>query len=87
MSKIIALLTDFGLDDTYVGVMKGVILNIASDVRIVDVTHAICPQNVREGAFALMISYHYFPAGTVFCVVVDPGVGSERIPIAAKAGE
>lgn len=84
MSNVIALLTDFGLEDTYVGVMKGVILNIFSDARLVDISHSIRPQNVREGAFALMNSYSYFPEGTTFCVVIDPGVGSTRLPIAVK---
>jgi len=84
MANIVALLTDFGLDDTYVGVMKGVILKIFPDARLVDISHAIRPQNVREGAFALMNSYSYFPDGTTFCVVIDPGVGSTRLPIAVK---
>lgn len=84
MSGIIAVLTDFGIDDIYVGVMKAVMLNIHSTAQIVDITHAIRPQNVREGAFALMNSYHYFPEGTTFCVVVDPGVGSTRLPIIVK---
>lgn len=86
MSNIVALLTDFGLDDIYVGVMKGVISNIIPEAWIIDITHAIRPQNVREGAFALMNSFHYFPSGTTFCVVVDPGVGSTRLPIVVKAG-
>ena len=84
MSKTIALLTDFGLEDTYVGVMKAVILTICPTAQIVDITHAIQPQNVREAAFALLNSHRYFPAGTVFCVVVDPGVGSDRHPIAVR---
>jgi len=87
MSKIVALLTDFGLEDIYVGVMKGVISNISPDSQVVDITHAIRPQSVREGAFALMNSYHYFPKGTTFCVVVDPGVGSTRLPIAVKTDD
>ncbi|PJF20688.1 MAG: hypothetical protein CUN56_14900, partial [Phototrophicales bacterium] len=87
MTKVVALLTDFGLEDIYVGVMKGVIASIAPDVQIVDITHSIRPQNVREGAFALMNSYHYFPPGTTFCVVVDPGVGSKRLPIAVKTAD
>lgn len=84
MTKIIAILTDFGIEDTYVGTMKAVMLGIAPDLQIVDITHAIQPQNVREGAFALLNSCRYFPEGTVFCVVVDPGVGSRRLPIAVK---
>ncbi len=84
MSKTIALMTDFGLEDTYVGVMKAVILTVCRDAQIVDITHSIQPQNVREAAFALLNSHRYFPAGTVFCVVVDPGVGSARHPIAVR---
>lgn len=82
----IAILTDFGTTDIYVGVMKGVILNIAPNAPIVDITHAVRPQDVQQGAFLLMNSYHYFPAGTVFLGVVDPGVGSARQPIAVEAG-
>lgn len=85
MTKVIALLTDFGLDDIYVSVMKAVMLNICPSAQIVDVTHAVQPQNVREAAFALLNSYHYFPTGTTFCVVVDPGVGSDRLAIAVKS--
>ena len=84
---IIALLTDFGTTDTYVGVMKGVMLGIAPSARFVDLTHAIQPQNVRQGAFALLNNYRFFPAETIFLVVVDPGVGSTRIPIAVHAGD
>ncbi|MDE2776894.1 MAG: SAM-dependent chlorinase/fluorinase [Chloroflexota bacterium] len=85
MSNVIALLTDFGLGDIYVGSMKAVIVNICPAAQVIDITHAIKPQNVREAAFALLNSYHYFPAGTIFCVVVDPGVGSDRLAIAVKS--
>lgn len=84
---IVALLTDFGTQDIYVGVMKGVILGIAPATSIVDITHAITPQNIQQGAFALLNSYLYFPAGTVFVAVVDPGVGSTRRPLVARAGD
>ena len=84
MAKIAAILTDFGTEDSYVATMKAVMLAIEPDLQIVDITHAIQPQNIREGAFALMNSYRYFPEGTVFCVVVDPGVGSARKPIAVR---
>ncbi len=84
MTKVAAILTDFGTKDSYVGTMKAVMLAIAPDLQIVDITHAIQPQNIREGAFALMNSFRYFPEGTVFCVVVDPGVGSARKPIAVR---
>lgn len=87
MQQTIALLTDFGTADTYVGVMKGVIRGIAPEAALVDLTHAVEPQNIKQGAFLLLNSYRYFPAGTVFLVVVDPGVGSTRKPIAVRAGD
>ncbi len=83
----IVLLTDFGIDDPYVGIMKGVISTIAPTAKVIDLTHAISPQRIRSGAFALLNSYTYFPAGTIFVVVIDPGVGSTRRPIVATAGE
>lgn len=83
---VIALLTDFGTTDVYVGVMKGVMLDICPAARLVDLTHAVQPQNIRQGAFVLLNAYHYFPAGTVFLAVVDPGVGSARRPVAVRAG-
>lgn len=83
---IVGLLTDFGTVDTYVGVMKGVILSIAPNAQIVDITHAVQPQNVQQGAFLLMSAFRYFPPGTVFVVVVDPGVGSSRRAVAVQAG-
>ncbi len=85
-SGVIALLTDFGDSDIYVGVMKGVMKTIHPRAEFVDITHNIQPQNVREAAFALLNAYRYFPAGTIFLVVVDPGVGSTRKPIGAQAG-
>lgn len=84
--SVIALLTDFGTQDSYVGVMKGVILDIAPDARLVDLTHEVPPQDVRAAAYNLLVSYRYFPADTVFCCVVDPGVGSERRAVAVRAG-
>lgn len=84
---MIALLTDFGLSDIYVGVMKGVMRAIDPQAQFVDLTHDIQPQNVRQAAFALLNSYRYFPDDTVFLVVVDPGVGSSRKPIAVQAGK
>lgn len=83
---IITLLTDFGLQDGFSGIMHGVILGIAPDARIVDITHAISPQNVLEGSLVLARSVPYFPAGTVHVAVVDPGVGTTRRPLAAKIG-
>jgi S-adenosyl-L-methionine hydrolase (adenosine-forming) len=76
------LTTDFGLYDTYVGTMKGVILGINPQASIVDITHNVPPQNLREAAFAAYTSFRYFPNGTVHVVVVDPGVGSTRRAIA-----
>ena len=75
---IITLTTDFGLRDAYVGAMKGVILSIAPQVRLVDLSHRIPPQDVAAGAFVLYSAYRSFPAGTVHVAVVDPGVGSAR---------
>ena len=83
---VIALLTDFGSRDHYAGTMKGVALGICHDATFVDITHDIPSHDVLAGALELAASYKYFPAGTVFLVVVDPGVGSTRRPIAAEAG-
>ncbi len=78
MSNVITLTTDFGTDDVYVATMKGVILSINPRVAIVDICHAIQPQNIAQAAFVLSTAYHYFPEGTIHIVVVDPGVGTER---------
>jgi S-adenosylmethionine hydrolase len=86
MNPIIAMLTDFGNTDIYVGVIQGVILGICPQARIVNVTNAVQPHNVRQGAVALLDAYSYFPQGAIFLVVIDPGVGSTRRPIAAHAG-
>ncbi|HVZ21453.1 MAG TPA: SAM-dependent chlorinase/fluorinase [Vicinamibacterales bacterium] len=86
MRPVLAFLTDFGTSDHYVGAMKGVALGICPDATLVDVTHGVPPQDVLAGAFDLAASYRYFPAGTIFVVVVDPGVGSARRGIAAEAG-
>jgi S-adenosylmethionine hydrolase len=83
-APVITLLTDFGLSDTYVGVMKGVILGICPTARLVDLTHAVPPQDVASGAWQLAAACAYFPAGTVHLAVVDPGVGSERRAIAVE---
>lgn len=84
---ILTFTTDFGTEDGNVGVMKGVALGIAPDVQIVDLTHQIGPQNVTQAAFVLQRQIFYFPAGTVHVVVVDPGVGTARRPIAVRVGE
>ena len=74
----IALLTDFGTRDEYVGVMKGVIAGVNPDIRVVDICHYIEPQNVVHGAYILGAAAPFFPVGTVFVAIVDPGVGSRR---------
>jgi len=81
---IITLLTDFGLQDGYVGTMKGVIAGVAPSALVIDITHYIPPQDVFAAAHVLMGSYKYFPKGTIHVVVVDPGVGSERRIIAMQ---
>ncbi len=78
---VIALMTDFGLKDPYVGMMKAVILSINPNAVIVDLTHDVPKYNVILASHILKVSYRYFPKGTVFVVVVDPGVGSRRRPI------
>lgn len=75
---IITLLTDFGLADGFVGIMKGVILSIYPQAKIVDISHQIPPQDISAAAFVLHYSHRYFPAGTIHVAVVDPGVGSSR---------
>jgi S-adenosylmethionine hydrolase len=84
---VIALLTDFGTRDHYAGTMKGVALGICPDATLVDISHEIPAHDVVAGALELAAAYRYFPAGTVFLAVVDPGVGSTRRGIAADAGE
>ena len=75
---IVTLLTDFGLDDYYVAAMKGVILSRCSQVRLVDISHGIAPQNVLSAAYVSLGACPQFPAGTIHLAVVDPGVGSSR---------
>lgn len=84
---IVALLSDFGTRDHYAGTMKAVVLGVCPDATLVDIGHDIPPHDVLTGALELAASYRYFPAGTVFLVVVDPGVGSARHGIAADTGE
>lgn len=81
---IITLLTDFGLKDVYVGVMKGVIYQINPNINMIDLTHEIPAQNIAAGRFSLMNAYSYFPEGTVHIAVVDPGVGTQRRAIAIQ---
>ncbi len=81
---IITLLTDFGLHDYFVGVLKGVILNIQPEANIVDISHSVPPHNIFHAAFLIRNYYPYFPHGTIHVVVVDPGVGTQRRPIVAS---
>jgi S-adenosyl-L-methionine hydrolase (adenosine-forming) len=85
--QLITLTTDFGTRDWFVGTMKGVITGIAPQSRIIDLTHEIGPGDIQGGAFSLMASCAFFPPGTIHVVVVDPGVGSERKPIAVKTAK
>ncbi|TME07093.1 MAG: SAM-dependent chlorinase/fluorinase [Chloroflexi bacterium] len=84
---VVAIMTDFGLGESDVGVMKAVIIGITPETQIIDITHAIPPQNVPYGAWVLSYGYRYYPKGTVFVCVVDPGVGSSRSAIAVHAGD
>ena len=82
---VITLTTDFGTADGYVGAMKGVITGIAPNARVLDLTHAIPPQDIRSAAFALHRAVPHYPPGSVHCVVVDPGVGTARRALALRA--
>jgi hypothetical protein len=83
---LITLTTDFGPGDAFVGMMKGVILSICPDARIIDLDHSIEPQNVLGGAFTLAAGVQYFPSGAVHLAVVDPGVGTARKVLAVRSG-
>jgi hypothetical protein len=83
---IVTLTTDFGPSSPYVAAMKGVILSIAPDVRLVDLSHAVPPQDVAHGAAVLEEVAPFFPAGTIHVAVVDPGVGTERRIVYAEIG-
>src|SRR5512138_2740263 len=84
---IITLTTDFGLRSGFAGVMQGVIYSLAPQVQIVDITHFVSPQDIREGAYTLSRAVPFFPAGTIHLYVVDPGVGTRRRPLAAWLGD
>lgn len=86
-NRCITLLTDFGDQDGFVGIMKGVMLSINSRANIIDISHKIPAHNIEAGAFVLDSAYCYFPPGTIHVVVVDPGVGSERRIIACEAAD
>lgn len=84
---LLTLTTDFGLSDPYVAEMKGAVLSLCPEARLVDVTHDVAPGDVREGSWVLARIWDRFPPGTVHLAVVDPGVGSSRLPIAVLAEE
>jgi S-adenosylmethionine hydrolase len=86
MMSFITLLTDFGIRDGAVGLMKGVIWRIAPDAQIADLSHTIAPQNLQEASIVLRFAAPYFPEGTIHIVVVDPGVGTDRRSLAARFG-
>lgn len=82
---MITLLTDFGLTDHFVGVMKGVIASIAPRAQVIDLTHDVPAFSIHQGAFLLEQSWRYFPKGTIHVAIVDPGVGSDRRPLLIEA--
>lgn len=82
----VTLLTDFGTQDAYVGIMKGVIACFAPQAHVVDLCHAVAPQDIAGAAFQLAAAWKFFPRGTVHVVVVDPGVGTDRAILAVQAG-
>jgi S-adenosylmethionine hydrolase len=84
---LIALLSDFGTRDHYAGTMKGVMMGICPELSLVDITHDVTPHDVLEGALQLAATYRFFPVGTIFLAVVDPGVGSSRRGLAADTGD
>src|ERR1700682_4944509 len=86
-SGLVTLVTDFGLEDAYVGAMKGAILAVSPKAAVVDVTHGVRPFAVLQGAFLLDSAWRSFPLGTVHVAVVDPGVGTQRSAIAFKAAD
>jgi hypothetical protein len=85
--NLVVILTDFGNRDPFVGVMKGVMLSLNSRIKFVDLTNEVTPFNIREAALILKTSYSYFPKGSIFLAVVDPGVGSERRALIVKSVE
>jgi len=87
MRPSITLLTDFGTQDSFVGQMKGVILNINPEVNIIDLSHEVAPFGIKQASVMIGLCYEYFPLGTVHVAVVDPGVGTERRPIIVSNGD
>jgi S-adenosyl-L-methionine hydrolase (adenosine-forming) len=86
-SRVVTFTTDFGLNDPFVGIMHGVVLNIHPETSIVDISHAVPSYDVLDGALTIAQAYRFFPPRTVHVVVVDPGVGSRRRPIIAETGD
>jgi len=87
MQQIITLITDFGLKDSFVGVMKGVLYSINPDITVVDVNHNITRHNIQQCAINLKNSYSYFPKGTIHLAIVDPGVGTARHPLIIESNQ
>ena len=83
--SLITLTTDFGLQDEFVGVMKGVIYSKCPSAQVIDISHGIGAQNITRAAYLISSSFHYFPQGTIHVIVVDPGVGSSRKVVLVKA--
>jgi S-adenosyl-L-methionine hydrolase (adenosine-forming) len=84
-NPLIALISDFGWDDWYVGTMKGVIKGICRQAEIVDISHGVSAQSIQDGAMTLSAAQPFFPEGTIFLAIVDPGVGSTREPVIVRA--
>lgn len=82
--SLVALLTDFGVVDPYVGILKGVLATLAPGVAVIDISHGVPPQEVRVGALFLDASWRWFPPGTIYVCVVDPGVGTSRRPVVVR---
>ncbi|MBZ5500456.1 MAG: SAM-dependent chlorinase/fluorinase [Acidobacteriia bacterium] len=85
-TRLITLLTDFGLRDSFVAAMKGVMLGVNPDLAFVDISHLVSPHDIHSGAFTLAQAYSYFPLGTIHVAVVDPGVGTARKALVVSAG-
>jgi S-adenosylmethionine hydrolase len=86
-TPVIAIISDFGLNDPFVGIMKGVIAQIAPQCKVIDISHEILQGDIQQAAVQLWMSHSYFPAGTIFLVIVDPGVGTQRDALLIEAGD
>ena len=86
-SRIVTFTTDFGLNDPYVGILHGVVLNIHGETTVVDICHAVASYDVFDGAWTIAQAYRFFPPRTVHVVVVDPGVGSARRPLIVETND